>query len=107
MQTSWEAGWRFVGSRGSLTWDGADAIRIETVASSERDGLFDPVKPVEPPELFPDDRIGGHFGVLNDFLAAVRSGAQPETASCDICSLAMVFGAIESAVAQRRVSINV
>ena len=108
LQTSWEAGWRFVGSRGSLTWDGADAIRIETVASSERDGLFDPVKPVEPPELFPDDRIGGHFGVLNDFLAAVRSGAQPETASRDnIRSLAMVFGAIESAVAQRRVSINV
>jgi predicted dehydrogenase len=107
LPTSWEAGWRFVGAKGSLVWDGADSIRIEALASGERQGLFDPVKPVEPPALTEDDRIGGHLGVLGDFLAAVRSGVQPETAGRDnIRSLAMVFGAIESAEAQRRVGID-
>ena len=78
------------------------------LANAERQGLFDPVKPVEPPALAEDDRIGGHFGVLSDFVAAVRAGAEPETAGRDnIRSLAMVFGAIESAEAQRRVSIVV
>ena len=52
--------------------------------------------------------FGGHFGVLSDFVAAVRSGTEPETTGRDnIRSLAMVFGAIESAEAQRRVSIDV
>jgi predicted dehydrogenase len=108
LQTSWEAGWRFVGAKGSLVWDGADSIRIETLAPGDRNGLFDPVKLVEPPALSPGDRIGGHFGVLSDFVAAVRSGAQPETAGPDnIRSLAMVFGAIESAEVGRRVNIVV
>jgi predicted dehydrogenase len=108
MQTSWEAGWRFVGAKGSLTWDGAEAILIETLASGQREGLFDPVKPIEAPALSEDDRIGGHFGVLRDFVAAVLAGSEPETAGPDnIHSLAMVLGAIESAEAQRRVSIVV
>ncbi len=108
LPTSWEAGWRFVGAKGSLTWDGADAIRIEALASGDRQGLFDRVKPVEPPALAEDDRIGGHLGVLSDFVAAVRAGTKPETVGDDnIRSLAMVFGAIESAEAGRRVSIVV
>ena len=61
---------------------------------------------VEPPPLAPEDRIGGHFGVLSDFVSAVRSGSEPETVGRDnIRSLAMVFGAIESAEAGRRVDI--
>lgn len=108
LPTSWEAGWRFVGAKGTLVWDGADAIRIEALTSGERQGLFDPVKPVEPPALAESDRIGGHFGVLSDFVAAVREGSEPETSGRDnIRSLAMVFGAIESAEAQRRISILV
>ncbi|MGB3583676.1 MAG: Gfo/Idh/MocA family oxidoreductase [Roseiarcus sp.] len=108
LPTSWESGWRFVGANGSLVWDGADTIRIEALGRGDRDGLFDPVAPVEPPALSTEDRIGGHFGVLHDFVAAVRSGAQPETAGRDnIRSLAMVFGAIESSEAGRRVGIVV
>jgi len=107
LPTSWEAGWRFVGAKGSLTWDGADAIRIDALASGERQGLFDPVKQVEPPALAESDRIGGHFGVLSDFVAAVRGGTEPETAGQDnIRSLAMVFGAIESAETGGRVAIE-
>jgi predicted dehydrogenase len=104
--TSWECAWRFVGAKGSLTWDGADQVRIEVVGSGTRNGLFDPLFPVEPPPLTPEDRIDGHFGVLSDFVFAIRSGSEPETVGRDnIRSLAMVFGAIESAEAGHRVDI--
>jgi len=104
--TSWECTWRFVGAKGALTWDGSDQIRIEVVDGSLRDGLFDAVTPVDPPPLAADDRVDGHFGVLSDFVAAVRSGSEPETVGRDnIRSLAMVIGAIDSAEAGRRVDI--
>ena len=104
--TSWECAWRFVGAKGALTWDGADQIRVEVVDGGARDGLFDAVKSVEPPPLAAEDRVGGHFGVLSDFVAAVRSASEPETVGHDnIRSLAMVFGAIGSAEAGRRVDI--
>ena len=106
LNTSWESAWRFVGAKGALTWDGGDQIKIETVGAGERRGLFDPLKPVEPPPLEPEDRIDGHFGVLSDFISAVQTGREPETVGRDnIRSLAMVFGAIESADAGRRVDI--
>jgi predicted dehydrogenase len=108
LQTSWEAEWRFVGSKGALCWDGADSIRIEALAPGARAGLFDPVRPVEAPALAPDDRIGGHFGVLHDFVAAIRAGSEPETVGHDnIRSLAMVFGAIRSAETGGRVAIEI
>jgi len=104
--TSWECAWRFVGAKGALTWDGADQIRIEVAGGGERDGLFDTVKLVEPPPLAAEDRVDGHFGVLSDFVAAVQSAREPETVGHDnIRSLAMVFGAIRSAEAGRRVDI--
>jgi predicted dehydrogenase len=104
--TSWESTWRFVGAEGALTWDGADQIRIEVVGGGARDGLFDAVEPAEPPSLAAEDRVDGHLGVLSDFVAAVRSGTEPETVGHDnIRSLAMVIGAIDSAEAGRRVDI--
>ncbi len=104
--TSWECAWRFVGAKGALTWDGADQIRIEVVGGGARVGLFDAVAAVEAPPLAAEDRVGGHFGVLSDFVAAVRSASEPETVGHDnIRSLAMVIGAIDSAGAGRRVDI--
>ena len=68
--------------------------------------MFDPLASIEAPELSPEDRVGGHLGVLSDFVSAVRSGNEPETVGRDnIRSLAMVFGAIESADSGRRVEI--
>ncbi|RBP09072.1 putative dehydrogenase [Roseiarcus fermentans] len=104
--TSWECAWRFVGSRGTLTWDGAEAIRIEVARPGPREGLFDPVEAVEPPPPAAEDRVGGHFGVLSDFVAAARGGRTPETAGRDnIRSLAMALGATASAREGRRVDI--
>jgi predicted dehydrogenase len=105
-RTSWESEWRIVGERGSLTWNGFDDLRAEA-KTSVRDGLFDKVAAISVPPLDPRDRIGGHLGVMQDFVAAVRNGGEPETAGTDnIKSLAMVFGAIESSELGQRVPIT-
>ncbi len=107
LRTSWESMWRIVGDKGSLDWDGYDRIRAEA-RSQGRDGLFDNVETLEVPPLDPADRIGGHLGVIQDFVAGVASGKAPETRGTDnILSLAMVFGAIESAERRRHVEIAV
>jgi predicted dehydrogenase len=107
LTTSWEASWRIVGERGSLVWDGFDSIRAEALEGGTREGLFARTKPVEVPPLDPSDRVGGHLGVMQDFIAAVRGGPPPETAGADnLKSLAMVFGAVESAEAGRLVDIE-
>lgn len=104
-RTSWESAWRIVSTRGSLTWDGFDDLRAERSTGS-REGLFDKVEPIDVPPLDPRDRVGGHLGVIQDFIAAIRDGTAPETDGADnIKSLAMVLGAIESAEAGRRVPI--
>jgi predicted dehydrogenase len=103
MRTSWESSWRIVGTKGSLVWDGHDDIRAE-IAGKAIDGLFSEVVAVELPPLAASDRIGGHLGVLQDFIAAIRGGPVPETIGYEnIKSLAMTFGAIESAETGRRV----
>ena len=105
--TSWECAWRFVGAKGALTWDGG---RSDPHRGRRRGRARRPVRRrrrrSSRRRSRPDDRIGGHFGVLSDFVAAVASGNEPETAGSDnIRSLAMVLGAIESAEAGRRVDI--
>lgn len=103
--TSWECSWRFLGTKGSLVWDGHSDIRIE-VAGAGRDGLFAEVASVAIAPLDPADNIGGHFGVMKDFVMAVRRGTTPETISRDnIKSLAMALAAVQSAEQGRRVEI--
>jgi len=105
--TSWESAWRITGTKGSLVWDGHDDIRAE-IATGAIKGLFSEVAAVEIPPLDPSDRTGGHLGLVQDFIAATRGGPVPETVgSQNIRSLAMVFGAIESATTGRRVEIRV
>lgn len=107
LRTSWEAGWRIVGETGSLLWDGFDDLRAEAT-TKVRQGLFDNVEPMIVPPLDPNDRVGGHLGVMRDFIAAVQNGSEPETVGTDnIKSLAMVLGAIESAETGRRVPITI
>ncbi|MER8429917.1 Gfo/Idh/MocA family protein [Mesorhizobium caraganae] len=104
-RTSWEGSWRIVAERGSLIWDGSDALKAEVVVPG-RDGIIDKTQAIEVPPLDPADRVGGHLGIIKDFIHAIETGSEPETRGSDnIKSLAMVFGAIESAETGRRVAI--
>jgi predicted dehydrogenase len=104
-RTSWEGAWRIVGERGSLVWDGFDNLSAEVVRPV-REGLLDQVQALVVPPLDPRDQIGGHLGIIQDFVRAVETGTEPETRGSDnFKSLAMVFGAIESAETGRRVAI--
>lgn len=94
--TSWEAAWRIVGERGTLTWDGEGDMRAE--AASGPDALFPKTAALQIPGLDPADRIGGHLGVIQDFIQAIATGTPPETAAAEnIKSLGMVLGAIKGA----------
>jgi len=105
MNTTWECDWRIVGQQGSVVWDGGDAFQAQVVAKS---GDFrSEYADVEVPPLAPEDKIGAHAGQIADFVACVREGHTPETVASDnIKSLAMVFGAIESAGQGRETTIE-
>ena len=72
LRTSWESAWRIVGERGSLIWDGCDELRAE-VAGPVREACSTGSAARVPP-LDPRDRVGGHLGVIQDFVAAVADG---------------------------------
>ena len=104
--TSWESAWRIVGSRGTLLWDGADSFEARTVASDS--GFFRALAEIEVPQPADPDQTHGHASVIADFLHAIETGGQPETAGSDnIKSLAMVFAAIDSARLGQRVQISI
>jgi predicted dehydrogenase len=101
--TSWEAEWRAVGPHGTATWDGHAAPVAEVVI--EPGGFHSPTEPraVE----IADDAPAGIVGSLRDFLHALATESTPMGECHDnIKSLAMVFGAIESAATGRRVPIK-
>jgi predicted dehydrogenase len=98
MMTSWEGAWRIVGERGTFCWDGFDHLNAEVVVEGERNGLFSKTAVAQVPPLQPESAVGGHLGVMRQFIGAVRGGPPPETAGSEnLKSLAMVFGAIQSA----------
>jgi predicted dehydrogenase len=111
--TTWESDWRIIGTRGTVRWDGGSQPRASVVvpnqtgpSEGDRPDFFSPQREFELPELNTDDAIGGHNGLIKDFVAAVQSGRQPETASSDnIKSLAMVFAAIESAKLEQKIPV--
>jgi predicted dehydrogenase len=103
--TSWDANWRIVGARGTLLWDGADALTAHIVDGD--DGFFRPLREVVVPPPADERRTQGHASVLMDFLDSVSSNREPETSGRDnLKSLAMVFAAIESAARRERVAIT-
>lgn len=104
--TSWEASWRIVGTKGTLLWDGYDRFEANQVAGAE--GFFRPLEPLDIPDMPDSAKTEGHASVIADFLDAIEGGGAPETVGSDnIKSLAMVFAAIESAKLKQRVSISV
>jgi predicted dehydrogenase len=105
LNTSWECDWRVIGRKGSVTWDGGEGFRAQVVAQTR--GFRSEYDDVEVPPLDPADKVGAHAGQIADFVDCVRGGRTPETiASDNIKSLAMVFGAIESAGEGREIRIK-
>lgn len=102
--TSWEADWRAVGPNGTALWDGQGAPSADVVTKGG--GFFSETEP-RPAEV-PADVPGGIAGSLRDFLNALETGATPMGECHDnIKSLAMVFAAIESSAAGKRVPVTV
>jgi predicted dehydrogenase len=94
-----------IGERGTLTWDGHDTFKAER--EIETGGLLRDAEVIPVPPLAQDARIGGHEGVIREFVDAVRTGATPETVNYEnIKSLAMVIAAIESAKTRQRVPVT-
>jgi predicted dehydrogenase len=107
LRTTWESDWRIIGERGSIRWDGGERIEAQIPGESER--VVTSAQDVEIPAYTEKmGRVGGHEGVIRDFVECIRTGKTPETICTDnIKSLAMVFGAIESAETGQKVNIKI
>jgi predicted dehydrogenase len=106
LNTSWECDWRFVGDKGSARWDGGESFQAQVV--EETGGFFSKHRDVSLPEVDTTGKVDGHAGLIREFVQCVRTGGIPETICTDnIRSLAMVFGAIESATRGTHVPIRV
>ncbi len=105
MNTSWNGDWHIVCERGGMRWNGEDAWWVERVAMT---GGFISETEIVTTEKAPHPGFdGGHQTLIADFVASVRGDKVPETVCSDnIRSLAMVFGAIESATRGQRVGID-
>ncbi len=105
LSTRWEADWRVVGTKGSARWDGGEGFQAEMVA--KMDGFTSQQRKLDWPSHDPGDKVGGHWGLMKEFVNGVQTGKFPETVCTDnIKSLAMVFGAIESAETGKCVEIK-
>jgi len=106
LNTTWESRWHIIGEQGSVIWDGAEGFKAQVV--DKAGGFFSEWMEVEVPEVDGPTKHGGHAGAIREFVNCVRSGCVPETICHDnVKSLAMVFGAVESAETGRRVEIAV
>jgi predicted dehydrogenase len=101
--TSWEGEWRAAGPNGTATWDGVgDHPPLADIVS----GAEGFTRPTETVTADVSPVAAGIAGSLGDFLHALDTGATPMGECHDnIKSLAMVFGAIESAASGQRIQI--
>ncbi|MFD2613407.1 Gfo/Idh/MocA family protein [Paenibacillus gansuensis] len=106
VQTSWEAEWRVNGEKGTAVWDGRKAPYAEVVAPGSQEGKFirDFVTVGTEPQA---PAFTQHEGCLEEMFAALNEGRRAETDCRDnLLSMAMVFGAIMSAEAGRKIQIS-
>jgi len=96
LATSWNSEWRIIGQKGSLQWNGNDQIQAQTIL--KQDGFLSTFKDHTLPEYDNPEKIAGHESIIREFLHCIQNRQIPETVCTDnIKSLAMVFGAIQSA----------
>ncbi|MEK5396825.1 oxidoreductase [Paenibacillus sp. VTT E-133280] len=103
--TSWEAAWRINGEKGTAIWDGHDLPYAEVVATGDQSDKF--IRDVE--------RVNGeviamnktfHHGCLEEMFLSLAEERPAETNCRDNrYSMAMVFGALESAKTGRKINL--
>lgn len=95
-RTSWEADWRIVGEKGTIVWDGEHMPRCEALVSGAQEGFLREYAVNELPDVYTGRE--GHWGCLDEMFTALEQ-AQPAETDCtdNLHSMAMVFGALESA----------
>ncbi|MEE4194268.1 MAG: Gfo/Idh/MocA family oxidoreductase [Anaerolineae bacterium] len=107
MNTTWESDWRAIGTKGSILWDGHTSFKAAVKSENAPQGFISTMNPLDAPLIDPNIPLSGHYGAIQHFVDSILAGKTPETISTDnYKSLAMVFGAIESAESGRHVTIN-
>jgi len=105
LSTTWESDWRFIGQKGSMKWDGGSQMQAQIITATG--GFLSTCENVSVPPYGSEKNIEGHKSLIEEFVSCIQGGNVPETTCTDnIKSLAMVFGAIESAETGRRVDIR-
>ena len=102
--TSWESAWRVNGSKGTAIWDGTHVPYAEIVDEEKEAGFLNQYKRVNPSMTWQGRE--GHEGCLDEMFDALIQGRKAETDCSDnINSMAMVFGALESAKTGRKINL--
>jgi predicted dehydrogenase len=105
LNTTWECDWRAIASKGSAGWNGADDFKAEAVKKNI-ETFFRPLKQIPAP-AHGKNKASGHALTIKHFIESLTAGRAPETVCTDnIKSLAMVFGAIQSAESGKRIMIK-
>ena len=103
-QTEWEAFWRAICPRGTVTWDGMGNVIVDKVVGASG-FVRETVKSDWTIDELP---FVGIAGSLNDFLNALELGTEPMGLCTDnIWSLAMVLYSVESSRLGQKVEIAI
>jgi len=104
LHTSWQGNWRIIGDRGTILYEQDQPPVAQAVTG--RTGFNRKLRDVKPPKE--TMKYEGMRGALREMLAFLRTGRTPQTECRDnIKSLAMVFGAMESARKGRRIELSI
>jgi len=109
--TSWGSSWRITGSKGTAIWDGIGRPYCEVVASSDRGNFTNNFKRIEATYSWDGREVHGvdegHTGCLDEMFSALLENRKAETDCGDnIKSMAMVFGALQSAREGRKIILD-
>lgn len=105
LHADWNGEWRIIGAKGTAKWDGQRSLRLQALKENGKKAFFHEMEDVrvEIPAL----GSNGHAVVIGDFFNCLRENRTPDTVCWDnVKSLAMVEGAVESAIAARKVVVK-
>lgn len=107
--TEWEADWRIVGSKGSLTWNGNDELHAEVIDPDGEHGFARQMRGVDVSRV--EMEYTGHAYLIRQFADHVNAGGAsgdvPVECPCEdnLKSVAMVSAAVQSAESGQKVDV--